>query len=145
MGNGTSFFIYSCNPLSFGRYNILLLLKLIEGPISLILRDMDGNAHAENSSVIVTSGRKKEYQWRSNMVFSVRNFTTITNEGRGDRYFIEEIRGVMVHELTHSWQWSCSGMPGGLTEGTTSNYNSFNFRNCGFCEIESRIGTGSLE
>jgi Peptidase of plants and bacteria len=119
--------------------------KTIEGPISLILRDMDGNAHAENSSVTVTSGRKKEYQWRSNMVFSVRNFTTITNQGRGDLYFIEEVRGVMVHELTHSWQWSCSGMPGGLTEGTISNCNTFDSRNCGFCEIEIGIGTGSLE
>jgi len=118
--------------------------KTIEGPISLILRDMDGNAHAENSSSIITSGRKKEYQWRSNMVFSVRNFTTITNEGRGDGYFIEEVRGVMVHELTHSWQWSCSGMPAGLTEGTTSKCHTFDSRNCGFCEIESGIGTGSL-
>jgi hypothetical protein len=93
--------------------------KTIEGPISLILRDMEGNAHAENSSVIITNGRKKEYRWRSNMVFSVRNFTTI--EGRGDGYFVEETRGVMIHELTHAWQWSCSGMPDGLTEGATSN------------------------
>jgi hypothetical protein len=84
------------------------------------MRDMDGNAHAENSSVIISHGGKKEFKWRSNLVFSTRNLTEIANWNRGDTWFVEEIRGVMVHELTHSWQWSCKDTPGGLTEGIFS-------------------------
>ena len=94
--------------------------KFVEGPVSLLMRDMDGNAHAENSTTVVTSGRKKEYKWKSNLVFSTRNLTTIANYGRGDAWFVEEVRGVLVHELTHSWQWGCSDLPGGLLEGTQS-------------------------
>ena len=98
--------------------NYIFTPKHVESPINLILQDMDGNAHAENSSVVITSGKKKEYKWRSNLVFSVRNFTKLTNGNhRDDVSFIEEIRGVMVHELTHSWQWSCQNTPSGLTEG----------------------------
>lgn len=91
--------------------------KQLEGPISLIMRDMDGNAHAENSTVIVSSGGKKQFRWRSNLVFSTRNLTSIGSRGNGDTWFIEEVRGVIVHELTHSWQWSCRDTPGGLIEG----------------------------
>jgi len=89
--------------------------KLLEQPIQLIMRDMGGNAHAENSSVIITQGRNKEVKYRSNIVFSTRNLTEVAK--RDDAAFVEEVRGVIVHELTHSWQWDCSNVPGGLTEG----------------------------
>lgn len=92
--------------------------KRLEGPISLIMRNMDGNAFAENSTAIVSSGGRREYKWRSNLVFSTKNLTNIANWKRGDAWFIGETRGVIVHELTHSWQWSCNGIPSGLTEGT---------------------------
>ena len=125
------------SPNRYGNWNKLLYLflllyiprtnpthlspKPIEGPICLIVRDMDGNAHAENSSVIISSGGRKEYKWRSNLVFSSRNLTHLVRDFTGgDVYFLDEVRGVIVHELTHSWQWSCSGMPDGLTEGTFS-------------------------
>jgi hypothetical protein len=104
------------------------------------MRDMDGNAHAENSTVIITSGTKKEFKWRSNLVFSTRNLTEIANWGRGDKWFIEEVRGVIVHELTHSWQWSCSNTPMGLTEGKPLVFDT-HVRNCGFCKVESWVGT----
>ena len=86
--------------------------------MSLIMRDMDGNAHAENSTVIVAVGGRKQFKWRSNLVFSTRNLTSISGRGNGDAWFIEEVRGVIVHELTHSWQWSCQNTPSGLIEGT---------------------------
>jgi len=84
------------------------------------MKDMDGNAHAENSTVIVSSGTKKQFKWRSNLVFSTRNLTSISKRGNTDQWFIDEVRGVIVHELTHSWQWSCNGTPPGLIEGTLS-------------------------
>ena len=89
--------------------------KPLEQPIQLVMRDMDGNAHAENSSVIVSHGRNKEVKYRSNIVFSTRNLTEVGK--RDDAGFVEEVRGVIVHELTHSWQWDCDNMPGGLIEG----------------------------
>jgi hypothetical protein len=82
----------------------------------LIMREMPGNAHAENSSVTISSGGRREIKWRSNLVFSVGNLTNVAN-GRRDGAFVEEVRGVIVHELTHSWQWSCNETPFGLTEG----------------------------
>src|SRR5579862_9857578 len=94
--------------------------KQLDGPISLIMRDMDGNAHAENSTVIISSGGRKQFKWRSNLVFSTRNLTAISSRGNGDAWFIDEVRGVIVHELTHSWQWSCRDTPGGLIEGILS-------------------------
>src|ERR1700737_4418372 len=118
--------------------------KTIDGNIALIMRDMDGNAHAENSTVVVSSGGKNQFKWRSNLVFSTRNLTEIANWKRGDAWFIGEVRGVIVHELTHSWQWSCKGMPGGLTEGTSSSWKFTYFRDCGFCEIEGGVGAESL-
>ena len=36
---------------------------------------------------------------------------------RGEEYLVSEVRGVLVHELTHSYQWSVNGVPGGLIEG----------------------------
>ena len=90
--------------------------KVLEGPVSLIMRDMAGNAHAENSSVTISAGRKRQFKWRSNLVFSVGNLTNLTRD-RSDAEFVEELRGVMIHELTHSWQWSCKDTPSGLTEG----------------------------
>ena len=92
--------------------------KSLEQPIQLVMRDMDGNAHAENSSVIITHGRNKEVKYRSNIVFSTRNLTDVGK--RDDAAFVEEVRGVIVHELTHSWQWDCENMPGGLTEGLSA-------------------------
>jgi len=91
--------------------------KHLDGAVSLVMRDMDGNAHAENSTVIISSGGRKEFKWRSDLVFSTRNLTNLANRNAGDTWFIEEVRGVIVHELTHSWQWSCHNVPGGLIEG----------------------------
>jgi hypothetical protein len=90
--------------------------KTLDGPVSLIMREMPGNAHAENSSVTIGSGGRREIKWRSNLVFSVGNLTNVAN-GRRDGAFVDEVRGVIVHELTHSWQWSCTDTPFGLTEG----------------------------
>jgi hypothetical protein len=116
--------------------------KTLDGDVSLIMRDMDGNAHAENSTVIISSGGKNLYKWRSNLVFSTRNLTNIAK--RGDTYFLEEVRGVIVHELTHSWQWSASNTPGGLIEGTQSTGKT-NSRDCRFCAIEVGISSETLE
>jgi len=90
--------------------------KVVEGPVSLIMRDMAGAAHAENSSVIISAGRKRQFKWRSNLIFSVGNLSNLTKD-RSDAEFVEEVRGVMIHELTHSWQWSCQNTPSGLIEG----------------------------
>ena len=117
--------------------------KTLEQPIQLIMRDMGGNAHAENSSVTIAHGRKKEIKYRSNIVFSTRNLTQVAK--RHDAGFVEEVRGVIVHELTHSWQWDCDNMPGGLTEGIPLAFTGTYGRNCGFCEIESWISARSLE
>lgn len=91
--------------------------KRLDGAVSLVMKDMDGNAHAENSTVIISAGGKKQFKWRSDLVFSTRNLTNLAKRNAGDTWFIEEVRGVIVHELTHSWQWSCTHVPGGLIEG----------------------------
>jgi hypothetical protein len=118
--------------------------KRLDGAVSLVMRDMDGNAHAENSTVIVSSGGRKQFKWRSDLVFSTRNLTNLANRNAGDTWFIEEVRGVIVHELTHSWQWSCNNVPGGLIEGPPSptflKWTKFP-RDCRFCETSSGSGT----
>jgi Peptidase of plants and bacteria len=94
--------------------------KTLDGCVSLIMKDFHGNAHAENSAVIIMSGKKKAFKWRSNLVFSTRNLTAICSQGMGDSWFVGEVRGVIIHELTHSWQWSCNDTPSGLIEGARS-------------------------
>ena len=88
--------------------------KTIEGTVPLIMRDMDGVAHTENSTSISTSNGNRTFHFNSKFVFSTRYLSDLTKNG--DLPFVAEVRGIMVHELTHTWQWSCNGTPGGLIE-----------------------------
>src|SRR5579859_4505641 len=79
--------------------------KTIEGTVPLIMRDMDGVAHTENSSSSSTSNGKKTFHFSSKFVFSSRYLSNLSKNG--DLPFVAEVRGIMVHELTHTWQWTC--------------------------------------
>jgi hypothetical protein len=89
--------------------------KTIEGTVPLIMRDMDGVAYTENSTSTSTSNGKKTFHFSSKFVFSTRYLSDLSRNG--ELPFVVEVRGVMVHELTHTWQWTCDGTPGGLIEG----------------------------
>lgn len=94
--------------------------KTIEGTVPLILRDMDGVAHTENSTSSSTSNGKRTFHFTSKFVFSTKYLSSLSRNG--DVPFVTEVRGVMVHELTHTWQWTCNGTPGGLIEGILEHF-----------------------
>ena len=77
---------------------------------------MDGVAHAANSSSHIppfTGQSFPNVTHHSDLVFSTRYLTGL--EHHSDPAF--EIRGVILHELTHTYQYSAENVPGGLTEG----------------------------
>jgi len=77
---------------------------------------MDGVAHAANSMSYVgsfTGQGDRNVTHKSDFVFSTQYLGTLYTHP--DPLF--EIRGVIFHELTHSFQYSAENCPGGLTEG----------------------------
>ncbi|MCJ1332890.1 hypothetical protein MMC10_009584 [Thelotrema lepadinum] len=73
--------------------------------ITLILKPMDG--------VAVTVGNELDDDHKE-IHFSLNYIETVS---KGNRT-AEEIRGVIVHEMVHVWQWNGKGKaPGGLIEG----------------------------
>lgn len=75
--------------------------------ITLVLREMGGVAYTTG---IELDNDHKEIH------FSLNHITN-TNSKSSDRTG-DEIRGVVVHEMVHAWQWNGKGTaPGGLIEG----------------------------
>lgn len=90
--------------------------KKVKSPVPLVLRDMDGVAHAANGSSHSGPFKGQSYpnvNHTSELVFSTRYLAGL--EHHQDPAF--EIRGVFYHELTHSFQYSAENTPGGLIEG----------------------------
>lgn len=90
--------------------------KKVKSPVPLVLRDMDGVAHAANGSSYTGAFTGQSYSnvnHTSELVFSTQYLANL--EHHQDAAF--EIRGVFYHELTHSFQYSAESTPGGLIEG----------------------------
>ena len=75
--------------------------------VTLILRSMDGVAY---TCGIDLDDDHKEIHFSLDYIAGIKSRTP----GRE----AEEIRGVLVHEMVHAWQWNGKGQaPGGLIEG----------------------------
>ncbi|KAJ3064285.1 hypothetical protein HDU98_012283 [Podochytrium sp. JEL0797] len=72
--------------------------------IRLVVREMDGVAHCTGSR------EDKEIHVSAEYLRTVE-------KREGVEGLRKEVEGVLVHELTHVWQHSCEGFPGGLLEG----------------------------
>ncbi|KAJ3283281.1 hypothetical protein HDU79_009195 [Rhizoclosmatium sp. JEL0117] len=72
--------------------------------IHLILREMDGVAHCTGPHTHKEIHLSLQYLQSFLSTHSLQELR-------------DEVEGVLVHELTHVWQNSCSGFPGGLLEG----------------------------
>jgi len=82
------------------------------------MRDMDGVAHAANGMSYTGTMKGQAYPnvtHTSDFVFSTRYLAGLANRSDEDAEF--EIKGIMVHELTHTFQYSAKDNPGGLIEG----------------------------
>ena len=98
-----SLFVIQCLYPTLGRHKNVKKIRFI-------LRDMEGVAYTSNQNMEVTypDGRKESF-WEAEFVFSTRYLNQID-----ERRFLAEVRGVIVHELTHAHQFSCPN--GGLVE-----------------------------
>lgn len=90
--------------------------KLVQSPVNLVMRDMDGVAHAANSysfSGPWVSQASRNVTHKSDFIFSTQYLSKLNTHS--DPAF--EIRGIIYHELTHTFQYSAENTPGGLIEG----------------------------
>ncbi|KAF8590708.1 BSP-domain-containing protein [Ramaria rubella] len=90
--------------------------KNVKSPVKLIMRDMEGVAHAANSMSYSGELRGQSFSnvfHGSDFVFSTKYLGGL--EHHSDPAF--EIRGIILHELTHTFQFSAENTPGGLIEG----------------------------
>ena len=90
--------------------------KLVKSPVKLVMRDMDGVAHAANGmsySGPFVGQASRNVTHTSDFVFSTQYLSNLATHS--DPLF--EIRGIIYHELTHTYQYSAENAPGGLIEG----------------------------
>jgi serine/threonine protein kinase len=93
--------------------------KLAE-PVPLVLRNETRTFHASHQRTTRTDSRG-QIHLGSELVLCTQNLSILANCGRGDDWFIEEVRGLMIFCLGHAWQWgqASRGVPNGLTQGTS--------------------------